>query len=161
MTTSTTATATNKPDHGLDIRKSHIPWWSSAHSRGPGPAEAPQLPWPFSWSKFKAVPALKGRDGVLYILPSGSIIFVLWTAVLSTAPHPAAFPGSGPALATFGIVLIFSHSQLLWIGEFFVLVSNTCKIIDPVLISLPLRSSSSSSSAFCSVLFCLNLKSVN
>lgn len=77
-----------------------------------------------SWSKFKAVPALKGPDGVLCILPSGSIIFVLWTAVLSTAPHPAALPGSGLALATFGIAHPFFYFQLLWIGEFLVVVSD-------------------------------------
>lgn len=68
-----------------------------------------------SWSKFKAAPALKGPDGVLRILPSGSIIFVLWTAALSTAPHPAALPGSQLALATSGLTHIFSYFQRLWI----------------------------------------------
>lgn len=69
----------------------------------------------FSWSKFKCVPALKGRDGVLCILPSGSIIFVPWTGVLSTAPHPAAFPQSGFALITFGITLSpLLSTQLNW-----------------------------------------------
>lgn len=68
-----------------------------------------------SWSKFKAAPALKGPDGVLCILPSGSIIFVLWTAVLSTAPHPAALPGSQLALATSGLTHLFSYFQRLWI----------------------------------------------
>ena len=99
-------------------------------SRGPGPAEAPQLACPglltVSWSKFKAVPALKGPDGVLCILPSGSIIFVLWTAVLSTAPHPAALPGSGLPLATFGIAHLLPYLHLLWIGDFLVVVSSIC-----------------------------------
>lgn len=72
-----------------------------------------------SWSKFKTAPALKGPDGVLCILPSGSIIFVLWTPVLSTAPHPAASPGSGLSWATFGITHVFSYFQLLLIGGFF------------------------------------------
>ena len=45
---------------------------------------------PVSCAKFKVARALKGRDGVLDILPSGSIIFVLWTVVLSTAPHPSS-----------------------------------------------------------------------
>ncbi|KAM4605242.1 LOW QUALITY PROTEIN: myomesin 1a (skelemin) [Polymixia lowei] len=65
-----------------------------------------------SWAIFKVVPALKGRDGVFNILPTGSIIFVLWTVLLSTAPHPAALPGSGLALATFGAP-IFSCCQRL------------------------------------------------
>ncbi len=77
-----------------------------------------------SWSKFKAVPALKGRDGVLCILPSGSIIFVLRAAVLSTGRHPAALPGSGLAFATFGIAHLFSYFQSLWIGEVFAEVSD-------------------------------------
>ncbi|KAF3858077.1 hypothetical protein F7725_011278 [Dissostichus mawsoni] len=41
-----------------------------------------------SWSKFKAVPALKGPDGVLHILPSGSIIFVQWTACCDCCLSP-------------------------------------------------------------------------
>lgn len=81
---------------------------------GPGAAPSARLALPVvSWSKFKAVPALKGPGGVLCILPSGSIIFVLWTAVLSTAPHPAALPGSQPALATFGLIRPSSHFQRL------------------------------------------------
>lgn len=77
-----------------------------------------------SWSKFKAAPTLKGPDGVLCILPSGSIIFVLWASVLSTGPHPAAFPGPGLALVTFGIAPSFSNiPNYWWIGGFLVVVS--------------------------------------
>lgn len=94
---------------------------NTVHSRGPGLGEAPQLRLVLlvvSWSKFKTAPALKGPDAVLCILPSGSIIFVLWTALLSTAPHPAASPGFGLSSATFGITL-FSYFQLWLIGGFF------------------------------------------
>lgn len=46
---------------------------------------------------------------------------------LPSCPLPLTLllPGSGLALATFGIAHIFSHLQLLWIGEYQVVVSNT------------------------------------
>lgn len=69
------------------------------------------------WSKFKAALALKGPDGVLCVLPSGSLIFVLWTSVLSTAPHPAALPGSEFALAKHNLLLAvnWNISNLWWV----------------------------------------------
>lgn len=61
---------------------------------GTAEGQALRFLWPFSWSKFKAALTLKGPDGVLLFLPSGSLIFAQWTAVLSTDPHPTAFAGS-------------------------------------------------------------------
>lgn len=92
---------------------------STVHSWGPVPEFRVALLM-VSWSKFKAAPALKGPDGVWCILPTGSIIFVPWTATVSTAPHPAALPGSELALATFGITHPFSYFHLFLIGRFFI-----------------------------------------
>lgn len=85
--------------------------WSTVHSGGPGQKEAPLLSWPVSWSKFKAAPALKGPDGVLRILPSGSIIFVLWTAALVHCPSPCCFAWISTCFSYFWInthFLLFS-----------------------------------------------------